>query len=299
MAGQQDVIQNKPTLNTTTLGILMMMAAVALLTVMNVFVKLIGPGYHPTQISFIRSIIATLVLLPFLIRAGGPAILKTRRPGTHFFRALFGFIGNVLFFYAFQHLPVGNVIVISQAVPLFVTVMAILFLREVVGMRRWAAVSVGFIGVVIAINPTGTVEAATLMAVVATLMWAITILLIRSLGSTDSPYAVTFYFMVVGAVMAGVAQPWFWKTPPLAEAWMFIGLGVAGAGGQILMSYALKLAEASVVSPFSYTAILWAMAFDALLWGVLPTWTTLTGAAIITAAGLYIFRREAAVRRKT
>jgi len=282
----------------TTLGILMMIAAVALLTVMNVLVKLIGPDYHPTQVSFIRNVVAALVLLPLLLRSGGPAILKTRRPGTHFIRGLLGVAGNILYFFAFQHLAVGDVIVISQAVPLFVTVMAIVFLGETVGLRRWLAVTAGFIGVLIAVNPTGTVEAATLLAVVATGLWASTILLVRSLAATESPYTIAFYFMVLGALITGAVQPWYWQTPPLELLWLFIGVGVAGAGGQILMGNALKLAEASIVSPFNYTAIVWAIAFDAVLWGVLPTWTTLVGAAIITAAGIYIFRREAVLRKK-
>ena len=282
----------------TTLGILMMIAAVALLTVMNVLVKLIGPDYHPTQVSFIRNVVAALVLLPLLLRSGGPAILKTRRPGTHFIRGLLGVAGNILYFFAFQHLAVGDVIVISQAVPLFVTVMAIVFLGETVGLRRWLAVTAGFIGVLIAVNPTGTVEAATLLAVVATGLWASTILLVRSLAATESPYTIAFYFMVLGALITGAVQPWYWQTPPLELLWLFIGVGVAGAGGQLLMGNALKLAEASIVSPFNYTAIVWAIAFDAVLWGVLPTWTTLVGAAIITAAGIYIFRREAVLRKK-
>ena len=276
----------------------MMIAAVALLTVMNVLVKLIGPDYHPTQVSFIRNVVAALVLLPLLLRSGGPAILKTRRPGTHFIRGLLGVAGNILYFFAFQHLAVGNVIVISQAVPLFVTVMAIVFLGETVGLRRWLAVTAGFIGVLIAVNPTGTVEAATLLAVVATGLWASTILLVRSLAATESPYTIAFYFMVLGALITGAVQPWYWQTPPLELLWLFIGVGVAGAGGQLLMGNALKLAEASIVSPFNYTAIVWAIAFDAVLWGVLPTWTTLVGAAIITAAGIYIFRREAVLRKK-
>jgi drug/metabolite transporter (DMT)-like permease len=282
----------------TTLGILMMIAAVALLTVMNVLVKLIGPDYHPTQVSFIRNVVAALVLLPLLLRSGGPAILKTRRPGTHFIRGLLGVAGNILYFFAFQHLAVGDVIVISQAIPLFVTVMAIVFLGETVGLRRWLAVTAGFIGVLIAVNPTGTVEAATLLAVVATGLWASTILLVRSLAATESPYTIAFYFMVLGALITGAVQPWYWQTPPLELLWLFIGVGVAGAGGQLLMGNALKLAEASIVSPFNYTAIVWAIAFDAVLWGVLPTWTTLVGAAIITAAGIYIFRREAVLRKK-
>lgn len=276
----------------------MMIAAVALLTVMNVLVKLIGPDYHPTQVSFIRNVVAALVLLPLLLRSGGPAILKTRRPGTHFIRGLLGVAGNILYFFAFQHLAVGDVIVISQAIPLFVTVMAIVFLGETVGLRRWLAVTAGFIGVLIAVNPTGTVEAATLLAVVATGLWASTILLVRSLAATESPYTIAFYFMVLGALITGAVQPWYWQTPPLELLWLFIGVGVAGAGGQLLMGNALKLAEASIVSPFNYTAIVWAIAFDAVLWGVLPTWTTLVGAAIITAAGIYIFRREAVLRKK-
>ena len=276
----------------------MMIAAVALLTVMNVLVKLIGPDYHPTQVSFIRNVVAALVLLPLLLRSGGPAILKTRRPGTHFIRGLLGVAGNILYFFAFQHLAVGDVIVISQAVPLFVTVMAIVFLGETVGLRRWLAVTAGFIGVLIAVNPTGTVEAATLLAVVATGLWASTILLVRSLAATESPYTIAFYFMVLGALITGAVQPWYWQTPPLELLWLFIGVGVAGAGGQLLMGNALKLAEASIVSPFNYTAIVWAIAFDAVLWGVLPTWTTLVGAGIITAAGIYIFRREAVLRKK-
>lgn len=276
----------------------MMIAAVALLTVMNVLVKLIGPDYHPTQVSFIRNVVAALVLLPLLLRSGGPAILKTRRPGTHFIRGLLGVAGNILYFFAFQHLAVGDVIVISQAVPLFVTVMAIVFLGETVGLRRWLAVTAGFIGVLIAVNPTGTVEAATLLAVVATGLWASTILLVRSLAATESPYTIAFYFMVLGALITGAVQPWYWQTPPLELLWLFIGVGVAGAGGQLLMGNALKLAEASIVSPFNYTAIVRAIAFDAVLWGVLPTWTTLVGAAIITAAGIYIFRREAVLRKK-
>jgi drug/metabolite transporter (DMT)-like permease len=283
----------------TTLGILMMIAAVALLTVMNVLVKLIGPDYHATQISFIRNCVAAMVLLPLLLRSGGPAILKTRRPGTHFIRGLLGVAGNILYFFAFQHLAVSDVIVISQAVPLFVTVLAIVFLGEVVGLRRWLAVTAGFIGVLIAINPTGTVEAATLIAVMATILWASTILLVRTLTATESPYTIAFYFMVLGAVITGAMQPWYWQPLPLEMVWLFVGVGVTGAGGQLLMGYALKLAEASVVSPFNYTAIVWAIVFDAILWGVLPTWTTLTGAAIITAAGIYIFRREALLRKKS
>lgn len=283
--------------NNTTRGIVMMIMAVAALTTMSMMVKVIGSDYHPAQVSFLRNLVAAAVILPFLLRAGGFGILKTRRPGMHIVRGLFGLAGNLLFFYAFQRMPVGDVVVISQAVPLFVTALAVFFLGERVGPRRWAAVSVGFVGVVISTDPTGAFQSTALLAVVATALWACTILMIRNLGATESPFTIAFYFMVTGAIVTAAFQPFVWRTPTTEVLLLLLGVGVTGAAGQMLMSYALKLAEASVVSPFNYTGILWGIGFDVILWDVAPTWTTLTGAAVITAAGLYIFRREATVRK--
>ena len=118
--------------NKTTLGILLMIAAVASFTIMNVLVKLIGQDYHAIQLTFIRNFVAAIVLLPLLLRYGGFAILKTRRFSTHFYRCVLGVAGNTLYFFSFQILSVSDVIVISQAVPLFVTVLAIVFLGEIV-----------------------------------------------------------------------------------------------------------------------------------------------------------------------
>ena len=274
------------------LGIFMMLAAIAFLGFMSVMIKLIGPDYHPAQVGFLRNIVAALVIVPFVLRAGGMTILRTGRPGMHFIRSLAGVVGNVCFFYAFARLPIADVVVISQAVPLIVALMAVMFLREAVGWRRWAAISVGFLGVVVTVNPTGAIEFATLVTLVATFLWALTILLMRSMGSTESPYAVAFYYMVIGTVLTALVQPWVWKTPT-AEVWALLAAaGVFGAFGQILMTYALKLAEASVVSPFNYTAILWGVLFDLAIWGVAPSPETIAGAAIITVSGLYLVHRE-------
>jgi drug/metabolite transporter (DMT)-like permease len=281
-----------------TLGILLMVGAVASFTLMNVFVKLIGPNFHAIQLTFIRNFVATMVLLPFLPRFGGITILTTKRFSTHFYRCILGVAGNTLYFFSFQILSVSDVIVISQAVPLFVTLMAVIFLKEVVGIRRCLAIIIGFIGVLIAVNPTSSIEITSLIAVLATILWASTILIVRSLANTESPLTIALYFMVIGAILTGAIQPWFWQPIPLDMLWLFIGVGVAGASGQLLMAYALKLAEASIISPFNYTAIIWAIAFDALLWGIFPTWTTLVGATIITATGIYIFHREAIIRKK-
>ena len=285
--------------NKSTMGIIMMIMAVAILTGMNVMVKMIGTSYHPTQITFMRSLIAMMLIFPFLIKAGGLSLLKTKRPGLHLMRSLAGTLGNILYFYAFQRMTVGDVMVISQAVPLFVTIFAVLFLSERVGIRRWVAVLVGFLGVIIAIDPAGNFHVTSLIAVAATGCWASTILFMRKLGATESPYTVTFIFMTVCTTITACIQPWVWQTPTPRMLVLILGIGISGALGQMLMSTALKYAKASVVSPFNYTGIIWAIGFDLVLWDIIPAWTTILGAGIITVTGVYIFHREALVRQKS
>lgn len=285
--------------NKSTMGIIMMIMAVAILTGMNVMVKMIGTSYHPTQITFMRSLVAMILIFPFLMKAGGLSLLKTKRPGLHLMRSLAGTLGNILYFYAFQRMTVGDVMVISQAVPLFVTIFAVLFLSERVGIRRWVAVLVGFLGVIIAIDPAGNFHITSLIAVAATGCWASTILFMRKLGATESPYTVTFIFMTVCTTITACIQPWVWQTPTPRMLVLILGIGISGALGQMLMSTALKYAKASVVSPFNYTGIIWAIGFDLVLWDIIPAWTTILGAGIITVTGVYIFHREAIVRQKS
>lgn len=273
-------------------AILVMLVAVAMLVGMNTIVKMIGTDYHAFQVVFLRNVVAAFVMIPFVFRDGGLDALRTRRPGLQLLRSVSGVTGVCAFFYAVQRLPVAEVMVISQAVPLAVTALAVPVLGERVGWRRWSAVAVGFCGVVLALGPAGGVSAAALIAVLGTVLWSITILTVRTLGATDRPAATTFYYMVFGTVVAGLVQPWVWSTPPV-ELWLyFIAAGALGAIAQLLVAHALSIGEASVVSPFNYTAIVWGIVIDLAIWSVYPSLWTLAGAAVITAAGLYIFRRE-------
>ena len=273
-------------------GIMMMIAAVGLFGVMSVMIKLIGPDYHPVQTTFFRNAVAAIVIIPFVWKNGGAASLATKRPLMHLARSLLGVAGNILYFYAFTRLALADVIVVSQAVPLFVTIIAWIFIREVIGWRRWVSVLFGFIGVLIAINPSGAIEIATIAAIIATVFWAITMLLMRSMGRTESPYTIAFYYMLAGALITACLLPWIWQDLSLNVCFLLLISGILGGVGQILMTYALKIAEASVVSPFNYTAILWGIIFDLSIWGTAPSRETLIGAIIITASGLYLLHRE-------
>ena len=192
----------------------MMMVAIGLFGAMSVMIKLIGPDYNPVQTTFFRNVVAAIVIFPFLVKIGGLASLHSKRPLLHVARAFLGVAGNILFFYAFARLALADVVVVSQAVPLLVAILAWFFLREAVGWRRWASIFFGFFGVIIAVNPLGAIETATIAALVGTVFWATTILLMRIMGATESPYVVAFYYMLTGAVITALALPWIWQEFP-------------------------------------------------------------------------------------
>ena len=274
-------------------AIIAMIIAVFSVTLMSVQAKLIGIDYHPTQITFARGLVVLIFLAPLIYRLGGLNFLKTKKPVLHFFRSIAGLVGNLMFFFAFQRLPVADVTVISQAVPIFSCILAIIFLNEIIRWRRWTAILIGFLGVIIAINPSGEIALASIYALVATLMWSITIVFLRLLGTTEHPVKTVFYFMLISVIMTSFFQPFLWKQPSFNVILLFFGLGTTAFVTQILMTYALQKAPASIVSPFNYTGIIWAIVFDYIIWNTTPVMTTIIGGSIITITGIYIFRREA------
>lgn len=273
-----------------------MLLAVFCVTIMSVQAKLIGIEYNAVQITFARAIVVLILLMPFIYKLGGLNFLKTKKPFLHFFRGLAGLIGNVMFFLAFQRLPVADVTVISQAVPIFSCILAIIFLGETIGWRRWTAITIGFLGVIIAINPSVNIAVASLYALGGTLMWSTTIIFLRLLGSTEHPVKTVFYFMLVSVLITSIFQPFLWKEPSFEVILLIIGIGIAAFLTQLLMTYALQKAPASIVSPFNYTGIVWAIIFDYIIWNAHPMFATIFGGIIITISGIYIFKREAKMK---
>jgi len=278
-------------------GIGLMVLAVGCFASTNLFVKLIGPDYHAVEAVFFRNLITATLTVPFILASGGLAILKTRRPVAHGIRALTGVLSNACYFYAYQRVALADGMAIAMAVPIFATLFAIPLLGEKVGRHRWTAIVIGFVGVLIALNPSGDFQLGSLFALIGTLFWAIALPYVRLLGATESPYTVVFHYMVASTLMAACVLPWVWVTPTVEVMAQYLAIGLLGTIGQISMTYALKLAPASVISPFEYTKIGWAILFDLAIWGAPPSLTTLVGAAIVMATGLYILYRE--TRRRT
>jgi drug/metabolite transporter (DMT)-like permease len=191
-------------------------------------------------------------------------------------------------------LPLSTAYSIFFVAPLLITALSVPILGERVGPRRWTAIGIGLLGVLVVLRPTGegVLTTAGFAVLVAALGYAVSAITVRVLARTDSTQAITFWLLALMGLGAG-ALAWPDWVPLRAEhAWLIGGIGIAGAIGQYAITEAFRLGEASLIAPLEYTALVWGVALDLALWGVLPDAITWLGAAIIIASGLYLIRRE-------
>ena len=264
-------------------------------------IKALGKEIPVQQVMLFRMSFGVFVLLPILIRAPN-GILKTSRPLDHLYRIVAGFTSMVLVYWAAARMPLSVLTATQFMMPLFVTVFSVPLLKESVGWRRTAATLVGFGGVVLMVHPAEAgilnIDAAYGAAIVAALFYALAVIAMRQLGQTEPAIRTTFYFSVVAAVASGVGCLFEWVNPMPYQWLLLIGTGIAGGLGQFAMVAAYKMAPASVVAPFDYVQLIWATVIGFIIWVEIPTLEAFSGAVVVIAAGLYIFRREALVRQK-
>jgi drug/metabolite transporter (DMT)-like permease len=200
-------------------------------------------------------------------------------------------------------MTISKAISINFAAPLFVAAFAALLLHEKVGPRRWAAILVGFAGILVIVRPAdGSVDFAALVAVGSAVCYAATIILTRRLALTETSAAMLFYFGLVVSLLPALALPFAWVTPTGDAIWQFAIVAVNGTLAWYLMAEAYRYGEASLIVPLDYTHLLWAVAFDFLIWATVPAWSTFAGGTLIIGANLYMLWREArlaAARRAT
>ena len=278
----------------TARSIALMVLAVGLYSIMDAMVKWVGPSYPTLEIVFFRSLFAFIPITYILWRSGSLASLRTRQPLGHAARALTGLISLSLFFYTYTQMPLANVIAISFAAPLLVTALSVLVLRERVGWRRWSAVSIGFVGVIVMVKPdAGLFDRIAILALTATVFYALVIVFIRKLSRTETPTAIVFYYALTSTLITGAVLPFVWVMPD-AEGWVLLILvGVIGGIAQFAMTNAYRLATVSIIAPFDYMHIIWAALLGFFIWGEVPGNTIWIGTAIVMASGIYILFREA------
>jgi drug/metabolite transporter (DMT)-like permease len=285
--------------NLPTRAIAYMLAASFLIIVLDTAVKWLAKAYSPLQIGFVRYVIGVAIAAGIATRAGGIGTLRTRRVGGHLLRSALNLTTMLSFYYALRLLPLADSIAINFAAPLFVTAFSGPMLGEHVGVRRWTAVACGFVGVLLAVQPSpaGISPGATL-ALLSALTWALTIVTSRQISSTESSHTILFYYSLAVVIVLGAAMPALW-IPPSPHDWLwFVVVGIAGSFGQFCYNQAFRYGEASLVAPLDYLGIVWATLFGFVVFGDIPSWLVLGGGACIIASSIYIAQREAVAARR-
>ncbi len=242
---------------------------------------------------FFRYFLALLFAGYMLMRAGGLSLLETHHPFIQLMRGLMLLASTILNFAALNYLQLAQTAAISFMIPLWICALSGPMLGEHVGWRRWTAVVVGFLGVLVIMRPgTMSFHWAMFFSLGATMAGAIYNILTRKVGGVDRVETSLFYASAVGSLGAAVTLPWHWQTPTGYEWVYLLIMGVAGGGGHFLLTLAHRLAPASVLAPFTYTQIIWMIILGFVLFGDLPDHWTLMGAGIVIASGLFVFLRE-------
>jgi drug/metabolite transporter (DMT)-like permease len=284
------------TASQTARGIGCIVIAMLLFTVIDTLVKwLSARGYATWQLVFCRSLFSFIPILLLIRLRGGPRLLRTARLKDHLVRAAVGLGALWTWFYSYRQLPLADAYALAFSAPLFMTALSVPLLGERVGVHRWGAVAVGFAGVLAMVQPGGGVfDAAAGWVLVSAVLYALAMIQVRGLGTTEPALTTVFYFTALCTVASALSLPLVGRWP---ETWLdgglMVAVGLLGGVAQICLTQAYRLAPVATIAPFDYTAMVWAVLLGLAVFGEAPGWPVLIGSAVVIASGLYILRREA------
>ena len=274
-----------------------MLAAVASFSLMDAGMKLLSAHYPPLQVTLLRGAASLPFVLVWVLASAGVRSIVPVRWSLHLLRGVLGMVMIGCFVYALRRMPLSTAYTLYFVAPLLVAALSVPLLGEQVGPRRWTAIGIGLLGVVVVLRPgvDGLVSLPGLMVLLAATAYAIAAVTVSLLTRTDTPQSMVVWFLAIMAVGAGLAAIPGWVPLRWEHAALILGMGLAGAFGQIALTSAFMRGDASMIAPLEYTGLVWVIAWDWLLWQTLPDAATWTGAAIIVASGLYLLRRERVV----
>ncbi len=278
-------------------GILFMILGIACFSAMDASGKWVVKDYSVFQLLAVRSTLVLAILAAFAPLFGGRQALRTRMLWAHLARALAAALAFLFFYASLRFLPLANAVAVEFGSPFLVTALARPLLQERVDRGRWAAVAVGFAGMLLIVRPTGEgLRQGALLVVVSSfcysLMMVMTRWIARRSGGRETTFAfVAYVFLVQTAVgvLGGLSQ---WRPMAALDLALSAGVGVFALGGHFAITAAFQRAPASVVAPFEYTALVWATLFGFFIYGDFPETSVWVGVAVIVGAGLYTIRRE-------
>ncbi|MBB4400963.1 drug/metabolite transporter (DMT)-like permease [Agrobacterium tumefaciens] len=289
-------------LSPTGLGVAVMLLGMLLFALNDAMGKWLVATYSQGQVILIRSAAALIILVPIVWRAGLSGLVRIERPGLQFARVFFSTAELFCFYFAVAALPLADVMTYWLAAPIYVAALSPFLLGEKVGWRRWTAIAIGFVGVLVALKPSSaSLTSAALFSILGSAAFAFMMLSGRQLRNT--PDTVLAFWQIIGAAVAGIVAvfltPSGWLPVQSSFDLAFLGLlGVVAMTAHVLVNRALKLADAATVAPLQYTLLLWAVIFGWLFFGDVPQTSIVVGAGLIVLSGLYIFFRENTLKRR-
>jgi drug/metabolite transporter (DMT)-like permease len=296
----------RPPVGGAVLGLVYANCAVFLFTVMDAVIKSVAQTFPTGEIIFFRNIFAFIPLLAFALWRHGGVPLKTAQPWGHVMRGVFGVASMFCFFLSYKLMPLSDAIALGLSGPIFITVLSVPILGEHVGWRRWSAVIVGFIGVLVMTRPGSTLfDIHALVPLAAAVLYAVAMISIRKLGATEPSTTIVFHFTMFATLASLLTIPWGMTHPE--QAWVMPGgwqwlvliiIGTLGGMAQIVMTMAYQRARAATVASFDYTALVYAFILGAIFFHERPDIYLIVGGLIVVAAGIYIIHRETVVARQ-
>ncbi|HEL3823246.1 TPA: DMT family transporter [Stenotrophomonas maltophilia] len=277
-----------------------MVAAVACFSLMDAGMKQLSASYPTLEVTFLRGAASLPFVLMWVLVSAGPRSLVPRRWGLHLLRGALGMAMIGCFVFALRDLPLSTAYTIYFVAPLLIAALSVPLLGERVGPRRWVAIGIGLVGVLVVLRPgvDGFISVPGLMVLAAATAYAVAAITVSLLTRTDTSQSMVVWFLVIMAIGAGLLAIPGWVPLQLAHAPLIAGMGLAGALGQIALTKAFQLGEASMIAPLEYSGLVWVIGWDLAFWGQLPDGYTWVGAAIIVASGLYLLHRERVNRQE-
>jgi drug/metabolite transporter (DMT)-like permease len=281
------------------IGVLYMVGSVIGFSIMDICVKWLN--YYPFgQVLFARFAIGMIPIFFIIPKDKLFNFYKTKRPGLHMFRAICGALAIIALFFGLRELPLADVISLTFGGPIFVTIASIIFLSEKVGIKRWLAVFIGFIGMLLIVQPAFTeLNYYYLSPIIFCIFLVGVVISVRTLSKTEPNYRIAFYFTLLSMFCGLATLPFGWLMPTLKDILIFTMLGISGSVSNLLLTQSYRLAEASLVTPIKYLSLIFAIIFGYLIWNEVPKLLTLVGSTLVVLSSLIIFIRETKLKKQS
>lgn len=255
---------------------------------------LAGQGYAAIQILFFRSFFALIPIMVYVVRNGGLKSVVSLRPHMHILRGVVGFFSAILVFWAFGHMPLPKVTLITFTSPLFICLLSVFLLKERWNIPVLIAIAVGFAAVFYVVNPKlDVLDQPALAVLISVFLYALGNIIIKQMSYTEPPFRIVFWTMAGWSGLSFILMLPYFQMPRLEDIPVILYMGIIGGISHLFIANAFRYASPQTVAPFEYSAIIWSLLFSYIIWDELPTSRTITGGIFIILCGLYVIISEA------